>query len=106
MYLHFFRARENWSSPWTSPLPVNVFFLLSNLFLVVVPFIPPLDKTSTTYPYYVFPVVGVGVLLFGGVYWLFWKKVLPRLGGYKVVAEREVLENGAEVVRYRKVKRT
>lgn len=48
----------------------------------------------------------MGVLLFGGVYWVFWKVVLPRIGGYKVVAEREVLEGGAEVVRYRKVKRS
>lgn len=105
IYLHFFREREGWTSPWNSPLPVNVFFLLSNLFLAIVPFIPP-QKRTTTYPYYVFPVVGVGVLLFGGVYWLFWKVVLPRIGGYKIVASREVLEGGAEVVRYRKVKRS
>lgn len=80
--------------------------MLSNMFLAIVPFIPPLDKNSTTYPYYIFPVVGVGVLLLGGVYWVFWKVVLPRIGGYRVVAEREVLEGGAEVVRFKKVKRS
>lgn len=104
IYLHAFRQKENWSSPWHSYLPVNILFFLANVFLVIVPFIPP-DVKQTSYPYYVFPVVGVGVLLFGVFYWAMWAVVLPRLGGYKVVAQREVLEGGAEVVRYRKVKR-
>lgn len=28
---------------------------------------------------------------------------MPRIGGYRVVAERKVLEDGAEAVRFRKV---
>lgn len=77
--------------------------MLSNIFLAVVPFIPP-NESSTTYPYYVFPVVGVGVLVLGMAYWVFWTQILPRLGGYKVMSERRVLEDGSEVVRYIKVK--
>jgi hypothetical protein len=42
-------------------------------------------------------------LILGGVYWSLWTKVFPRIGGYKVVADRSFDENGAEVVRYRKV---
>jgi hypothetical protein len=69
-----------------------------------VPFIPPTGSwTADGYPYYVFPVVGVGVLLLGAVYWVAWTKVLPRIGGYKVVAERSFDESGVEVVRYKKV---
>lgn len=47
--------------------------------------------------------MGVGVLVLGAVYWAGWTKILPRVGGYKVVVEREVLEDGAEAVRFRKV---
>lgn len=79
-------------------------WFLSNIFLVLVPFIPPEGSwTADGYPYYVFPVVGVGVLLLGAVYWGIWTKVLPRVGGYKIVAERKFDESGAEVVRYKKV---
>lgn len=103
IYLHY-SPTEGWSSPWHSYLPINVLYLLGNIFLAIVPFIPP-DERGTTYPYYVFPVVGVSVLILGGFYWVVWKVVLPRVGGYRIVAERTVLEGGAEVVRYRKVKR-
>lgn len=103
IYLHLFRKRENWSSPFNTFLPVIVLYFLVNVFLAVVPFIPP-DTKSTSYPHYVFPVVGVAVLILGVVYWAFWKVVLPRIGGYEVVAERTILEDGAEVVRYRKKK--
>lgn len=104
LYLHFNREAEGWTSPWNSPLLVNLFFLLSNLFLALVPFIPPTGPSTTSYPYYVFPVVGVAVLLFGLVYWVFWKIVLPKVGGYKVVVEREMLEGGDEIVRFKKIK--
>lgn len=103
IYLHY-RKSENWSSPWHTYLPVALVFLASNAFLAIVPFIPPTgDWNEAGYPYYIFPVVGVGVLLLGGVYWTFWTKVLPALGDYKVVAERTTNEHGLEVVRYIKV---
>lgn len=68
------------------------------------PFIPPEGSWDAEgYPYYVFPIVGVGVLLLGAAYWAVWTKVLPRVGGYYIEAERTFDESGAEVVRYRKV---
>ncbi|KAI9003636.1 amino acid/polyamine transporter I [Gaertneriomyces semiglobifer] len=102
IYLHY-RKSENWSSPYHSYFPVTFLFLLSNIFLAVVPFIPPIKET-TSYPYYVFPLVGVSVLVLGAVYWAFWKHILPKFGGYSIVAERNTLEDGTEVVRYIKVK--
>ncbi|KAK8131530.1 amino acid transporter [Apiospora sp. TS-2023a] len=103
IYLHY-KKSEQWSSPWHTYLPVAVLFLLSNVFLALVPFIPPEgDWNADGYPYYVFPVVGVGVLLLGGVYWVCWTKIWPAVGGYKVVAERVEDEEGNEVVRYRKI---
>ncbi|KAI5777735.1 amino acid/polyamine transporter I [Geopyxis carbonaria] len=103
LYLHFRRTAERWTSPYTSALPVTALYMASNLFLAVVPFIPPRDE-ETGYPYFVFPVVGVGVLALGAVYWGVWARLRPWVGGYRVVAEREVGDDGAEVVRYRKVR--
>jgi hypothetical protein len=104
IYLHH-RKSEGWSSPWHTFLPVSVLFLLSNLFLTLVPFIPPgSDWNADGYPYYVFPVVGFGVLIFGAIYWIGWTKIWPKLGGYRIVAERSVGQDGVEVVRYRKIR--
>ncbi|CAM1502597.1 Fc.00g073730.m01.CDS01 [Cosmosporella sp. VM-42] len=103
IYLHYTKS-ENWTSPWHTFLPVAVIYLLSNIFLAIVPFIPPEGSWNADgYPYYSFPVVGVGVLILGGIYWTFWTRVLPRFGGYKIVAERSFDESGTEVVRYHKV---
>lgn len=104
IYLQF-KKSENWSSPWHTYLPVTLLFLAMNVFLAIVPFIPPTGSWDAEgYPYYIFPVVGVGVLILGGIYWTVWTKVLPSIGGYKVVAERTVTDDGAEVVRYIKVR--
>lgn len=103
IYLHL-RKSENWSSPWHSILPVSLLYLLANVFLAVVPFIPPDgDWNADGYPYFVFPVVGVGVLILGGVYWACWTKIWPAIGGYRIVAQRHVDEEGVESVRYRKI---
>jgi hypothetical protein len=105
IYLQYVKS-ENWSSPFHTVLPATVIYLLANVFLAIVPFIPPDGpKNADGYPYWVFPVVGVAVLLFGGVYWLGWTRVWPRIGGYKIVVEKSVNEiDGSEVVRYRKVR--
>ncbi|KAF3352375.1 High-affinity methionine permease like protein [Verticillium longisporum] len=96
--------RENWSSPWHTYLPISVLYLLANAFLCIVPFIPPTGSSDPDgYPYYVFPVVGVGVLLLGAFWWLCWTKIWPSIGGHKIVAERQYDEQGHEVIRYKKV---
>ncbi|KAK3370380.1 high-affinity methionine permease [Podospora didyma] len=97
---------ENWTSPWYTPTLVAVIYVILNVFLALAPFIPPNAAwdASASYPYYVFPLVGMGVLLLGAVYWALWTKVWPRLGGYVVMTERVLDENGVEVsVRYKKV---
>ncbi|ORY61480.1 amino acid permease [Pseudomassariella vexata] len=103
IYLQF-KQSENWSSPWHTFLPISVLYLLANIFLALVPFIPPDgDWNAEGYPYFVFPVVGVGVLLLGGVYWVCWTKIWPSIGGYRIEAQRIVQDDGVEVVRYRKI---
>jgi amino acid transporter len=89
VYLH--RAEYQWDPPFKATLPVVVFFLLSNIYLVVAPFVPPEDGDAVykDLPYYLHCVVGIGIILAGGVYWVFWAVLLPRLGGYRL--ERQVV---------------
>lgn len=103
IYLHYNKS-ENWSSPWRTYLPVSITYLLLNLFLVITPLIPPSDDWNAGgYPYYAFPLAGIGTLLLGAAYWVLWAKVWPRLGGYTVVAEKTINEDGEEVVSYIKI---
>ncbi|KAH8649067.1 amino acid/polyamine transporter I [Xylariales sp. PMI_506] len=104
VYLQW-KKSEKWTSPWHTYLPISVTYLLVNVFLATVPFVPPQgDWNAQGYPYYVFPGVGVGVLFLGALYWVCWTKIWPAIGGYRVEAERIVQANGAEVVRYRKIR--
>jgi hypothetical protein len=73
---------------------VVLLFLLSNLYLVAAPFVPP-NKGQNVYKdlwYALHCVVGMGIIAAGGVYWLIWAVVLPRLGGYELVRETQVGE--------------
>lgn len=78
-------------------------YLLANVFLALVPFIPPTGAWDEEgYQYYIFPIVGVLVLVLGGIYWTVWTQVWPATGGYRIVAHRIVEDDGTEVIRYRK----
>ncbi len=90
LYLH--RESWNWHPPISATLPVVVFFLLSNIYLVVAPFVPP-ENGQNVYqnlPYWIHCVVGFGIILAGGVYWLFWAIILPSIGKYELVQEKFV----------------
>jgi amino acid transporter len=103
IYLHY-NKKERWESPWHTALPVAVLYLAANIFLAFVPFIPPTGPWNAEgYPYYVFPIVGVSVLLLGVFYWFCWTKVWPKFGGYKIVAQRHEDAQGIEHVRYVKM---
>ncbi|OAA33492.1 Amino acid/polyamine transporter I [Moelleriella libera RCEF 2490] len=92
--IHLYRHREAraWYPPIRATLPVAVFFLLSNIYLVVAPFVPPESGQSVyeSLPYWIHCVVGFGVLLVGALYWLIWAVLLPRIGRYELVKETVV----------------
>jgi Amino acid permease len=91
-WLYTHRESYNWHPPFRATLPVTVFFLLSNLYLAVAPYVPPDSPDQNVYkslPYWLHCVVGLGIIAAGGVYWLVWAVVLPRLGGYRL--EKEVI---------------
>ncbi|PHH82584.1 hypothetical protein CDD82_5509 [Ophiocordyceps australis] len=86
--IHLYRHRQwyNWYPPITATMPVVVFFLLSNIYLVIAPFIPPEGSQSIyqNLPYWIHCVVGFGVLLAGAIYWAIWAVLLPKLGHYRL----------------------
>ncbi|PHH60013.1 hypothetical protein CDD81_2181 [Ophiocordyceps australis] len=94
--IHLYRNREwySWYPPITATMPVVVFFLLSNIYLVIAPFIPPEGSQSIyqNLPYWIHCVVGFGVLLAGAVYWAIWAVLLPKLGHYRLVQKTVVGE--------------
>ena len=87
---------------WT---PVALFFLAAQTFLIVAPFIrPPGGKGDTSLPYWLYPIVGIIVLFGGGLYWFVWRKVLPRVGGYRLEQKKVNLADGTVVTTFEKVK--
>ncbi|TQS33285.1 hypothetical protein Golomagni_06377, partial [Golovinomyces magnicellulatus] len=94
IHLYRNRAERNWNPPIKATLPVAVFFLLSNIYLVIAPFVPPSDGQNVYehLPYWIHCVVGFGVIAAGGVYWVIWSIVLPKIGRYELVQETVVDE--------------
>ncbi|KAK5655204.1 hypothetical protein OQA88_6103 [Cercophora sp. LCS_1] len=94
IHLYLNRKAWNWNPPISATLPVVIFFLLSNIYLVVAPFVPPEDGQNVyeSLPYWIHCVVGFGVIFAGGVYWLIWAHILPRIGGYELMRETVVDE--------------
>ncbi|RPB05326.1 amino acid transporter [Choiromyces venosus 120613-1] len=106
LYLQYFS--KSWSSPFHCHPTITILFLLSNAFLVIVPFIPPEGGISASTPsisFYVFPTVGTLVLAAGVVYWALYTRVFPWIGGYHIEVEKKTLEDGTEVVRYKMIKK-
>lgn len=72
-----FKNIDQWNEikvPFTSNTLLTGFFIFTNVFLTVVPLIPPSKKSldflqNQGYPYWVFPVTGISILLLGAIYW-------------------------------------
>ncbi|KAJ5980321.1 Amino acid/polyamine transporter I [Penicillium waksmanii] len=98
VYIYLTREKNfpNWSPGIRATLPVAIFFTLSNVYLVIAPYIPPSDGQSVyeDLPYFLHCVVALGVFASGAVYYLVWAVLLPRWGGYILVKETVVDADG------------
>lgn len=94
-----------WAPPFRASWPVVFFFFLANVFLTVAPIVPPAPGMSVykDLPYWLHVVVGAGVFLFGGVYWLFWARILPRVGHYRLERHLEIQADGVSRNSFKKV---
>ncbi|BEJ14494.1 hypothetical protein CspHIS471_0402610 [Cutaneotrichosporon sp. HIS471] len=85
---------------------VAIFFILTNLFLIVMPWVPP--KGTTKSPsfnfFYATPaIVAVGVVIIMIVYYWAWMYWLPNLGHYKLRAKIDEHEDGSVGTRLIKI---
>lgn len=92
VWLYIKRDEWNWHPPFSATLPVVVFFMFSNIYLVIAPFVPPEEGQNVyeSLPYWIHCVAGFGVIFAGGVYWFIWAKLLPKIGRYQLVRETVV----------------
>ncbi|OAX33005.1 amino acid transporter [Rhizopogon vinicolor AM-OR11-026] len=74
-------------------------YLLSMLFLLIMPWVPPEDgHGDVSFWYATYCVTALGILALCGIYYWLWIVFLPWLGGYTIVEEVERLEDGALTV--------
>lgn len=89
--------------PFKVNLMVAVVFMAAQVFLIIAPFTDPTNE-DTAFPYWLYPVVGILVLLSGVCYWGVWRILMPRLGNFKWSEKHEVLHDGTVVKRYVRIK--
>ncbi|KAH6664717.1 high affinity methionine permease [Halenospora varia] len=81
-----------------APLPMALVFLVAQLFLIVDPFLrPPKGQGDTGLPYWLYPLVGIAVLLMGALYWLVWMVLWPMWGGFEWEEKKTELVDGTVV---------
>ncbi|KAK2803029.1 hypothetical protein FQN50_007110 [Emmonsiellopsis sp. PD_5] len=98
IHIYLYPSRyPDWAPSIRATFPVAVFFLLSNIFLTVAPFVPPQNTENNVYvhlPYYIHCIVGLGVFVLGAVYWIVWAALLPWMGGYRLAEDIVIAQDG------------
>jgi amino acid transporter len=95
----------NLHRPFKTWIIVPIFFLIAQSFLLVAPFIrPPGGKGDTSLPYWLYPIVGIAVLLVGLGYWVVWRVLWPKFGGFRWVERKAELRDGTIVTEFVKSK--
>ncbi|CAG9941801.1 unnamed protein product [Clonostachys rosea f. rosea IK726] len=75
-----------------------LFFLAYKVFILAMPWWPPLGGANggdVSFWYATYCVVGIGIIIICGLYYVLWIFVLPKYGGYKIRSEMVALEDGA-----------
>ncbi|KAF8518435.1 high affinity methionine permease [Hysterangium stoloniferum] len=104
LYLSPF-GKSHWNPPYRAGVPAVTLFLLSNVFLLVAPLIPP-NPNFRLYeflPYWIHVAATVGVLLAGLSYWYVWARLLPHIGGYRLSWEVVIQDDGVSRTVLKKV---
>lgn len=99
------QGKIEWNPPIKAGVFVTGFFTLSNLYLIIAPYVPPSDGESvySSMPYWIHCVIAWGIFSIGGIYYLVWAQLLPRWGHYKLVSKDVLGEDGFWRVKIAKV---
>ncbi|KAF9479857.1 APC amino acid permease [Pholiota conissans] len=107
LYTRSYRIWD-WNPPFHAPKIIVLLFLISNLFLVLVPFFPPIlgSRTYERLPYWSHSVGGFAVSFFGLAYWYIWAIWRPKAKGYRLEREWVLQSDGVSRFAFRKVSLT
>jgi amino acid transporter len=74
MHLHSSRS-EGWTTPCKAPRVAILISAVSNILLLVLPWVPPMGGMGEDdqFPYFTYPATSLGVLSLGALYWLWWR---------------------------------
>ncbi|KAJ2970117.1 hypothetical protein NUW58_g9794 [Xylaria curta] len=89
--------RPDLKRPFKAWMPAVFFRALLCLALLAAPFFPPSNPNPDGLWYATYAVVGVGIIVFGFLYWLVWTIILPRLGGYRLEEKQDILDDGTTI---------
>ncbi|WWC97669.1 hypothetical protein V866_004553 [Kwoniella sp. B9012] len=82
------RKRLNLPRPeYRSWTVVVLFFLAANLFLIIMPWVPPpggINNSSFGFFYGASSLAGLGIVFLCAFYFVLWSKLFPKLGGYQL----------------------
>ncbi|KAI1496235.1 amino acid permease-domain-containing protein [Biscogniauxia marginata] len=92
--------RPDLKRPFKAWIPAVIFRLILCIGLIAAPFFPPTDPKPGGLFYATYAIVGVGIMVFGFLYWLVWTVILPRLGGYRLQEKEDVLDDGTTITTY------
>jgi len=100
--LFILRWREpNIKRPFKTWLPVALFFMAGQAFLLVAPFIrPDGGKGDTSLPYFLYPIVGIVVLLAAVFAWAVWWIAMPKIGGFQWKTKKVEIDHGTVVTQF------
>ncbi|KAJ5317064.1 hypothetical protein N7508_001572, partial [Penicillium antarcticum] len=86
--------------PFQAWLPAVWLRVAVCLTLLITPWIPPSKwQGDVDFFYATYAIVGIGILLFGVLYWYIWTVLLPRWGNYKLEEEKEILADGTSIIK-------
>ncbi|KAK5655622.1 hypothetical protein OQA88_5553 [Cercophora sp. LCS_1] len=97
-------TRPDLKRPYKAFLPAVWARILLSLALVAAPFVPREGEDGSAHLFRVtYALVGISIILFGVIYWLFLAKILPKLGNYRLEETTDVLTDGTTVTRLTRI---
>ncbi|EIN03825.1 APC amino acid permease [Punctularia strigosozonata HHB-11173 SS5] len=102
IYMHISPSIE-WNPPYRSYTAVAVFFFISNVFLLLAPFVPPPPgfQVYENFPYWLHVVGALIIGLLGVSYFTGRWVILPKIGKYEL-RRVTIVEHGIPVAAFRK----
>ncbi|KAJ3564727.1 hypothetical protein NP233_g8099 [Leucocoprinus birnbaumii] len=99
-----YQAAWNWNPPFRTLGIVVLLFFTANMFLIIVPLIPPSagSKTYERLPYWSHSLAAFSVSFVGITYWYIWGTFLPRKNGYRLERVYALQEDGVSRWVFRK----